>query len=62
MSSYFRKTKNPKTGEFEDAIWADDHYGKHKYGVMFSDGTYKESDHKWEFEDERKNPLLHSED
>lgn len=35
MSTYKRETKNPKTGEWENATWMDDHFGRHHYGVYF---------------------------
>lgn len=35
MSSYIQQTKHPETGEWEDAHWIDDKFGKHKYGVCF---------------------------
>lgn len=38
MSSYEKLTKHPKTGEWEKALWIDDRFGKHDYGVKFSDG------------------------
>jgi hypothetical protein len=50
MSSFHRLTKNPASGEFENAIWIDDYYGRHRYGVQFPDGTiYRQSDHNWVF-------------
>lgn len=51
MSTFYRRTKNPLTGEFEDALWMDDHFGRHRYGVHFPGGmVYRETDHNWEFE------------
>ena len=35
MSSYRRQTKNPKTGNWEEAFWVDDYFGRHQYGVLF---------------------------
>jgi hypothetical protein len=35
MSSYHRSTKHPVTGEWQEAFWIDDYYGKHVYGVRF---------------------------
>lgn len=35
MSSYNQQTKNPKTGEWENADWIDNYYGSHRYGVIF---------------------------
>ncbi len=37
MSSYRKKTKHPATGKIEDAMWIDDYFGPHRYGVKFSD-------------------------
>jgi hypothetical protein len=43
MSNFMKVTRNPATKEFEVAHWMDDHYGKHRYGVRFDDGsTYSE--------------------
>ena len=39
MSTYKMMTKNPDSGLWELATWHDDHFGKHKYGVEFMDGT-----------------------
>jgi hypothetical protein len=45
MSNYTAKARNPKTGNVEDAEFLDDFYGKHIYGVRFSDGcVYVESE------------------
>lgn len=55
MSDYLRKTKNPRTGEFEVAEWLDDYYGKHRYGVRFpsDNGEVRPADGRdWEFADE----------
>lgn len=53
MSDFIRRTKNPKTGRFEEAEWLDNYYGPHQYGVRFPDGTvYPETSQYWEFEDE----------
>ncbi len=39
MSTYFKHTKHPITGEWENAQWIDDYYGSHLYAVQFpSDG------------------------
>lgn len=55
MSTFIRRTKNPVTGRFEDAVWMDDYFGRHRYGVRFGDGqVYREGDHKWEFEDTQR--------
>lgn len=35
MSNFSRLTKNPDTGEFEIALWLDDYFGPHEYGVLF---------------------------
>ena len=39
MSSFYKKTKHPVTGSIENALWVDDHFGRHKYGVEFPDGS-----------------------
>jgi hypothetical protein len=38
MSNFYRQTKNPKTGQIEQAEWLDDYFGSRKYGVRFPDG------------------------
>jgi hypothetical protein len=38
MSTYKKITKNPSTGLYENATWHDDYFGRHLYGVEFSDG------------------------
>jgi len=38
MSTYSKQTKHPITGEWHEATWMDDFYGKHRYGVRFPDG------------------------
>jgi hypothetical protein len=35
MSSYLAKAKHPKTGKVAVAIFADDFFGRHHYGVIF---------------------------
>jgi len=35
MSTYQQITKHPWTGKYEDAIWIDDYFGPHLYGVRF---------------------------
>lgn len=37
MSNYSQKAINPKTGKQEVAEFLDDYFGKHRYGVKFSD-------------------------
>ena len=44
MSNYFKLTKHPKTGEWENAQWIDDFFGKHEYAVLFKDGSYWKPD------------------
>ena len=40
MSTYVDKAINPKTGKPQLALFIDDYYGSHRYGVGFkSDGT-----------------------
>lgn len=38
MSTYQAPAIHPDTGEIEMALFLDDHFGKHRYGVQFSDG------------------------
>lgn len=39
MSSYTQITKHPQTGVYEKALWIDDYFSPHVYGVKFeSDG------------------------
>jgi hypothetical protein len=54
MSSFTRITRNPRTGEFEEAEWLDDHFGPHHYGVRFPSGEiFNQRDHAWQFPRER---------
>jgi hypothetical protein len=39
MSTFHKSTRNPDTGKWEIAIWLDDHFGSHHYGVQFPDGN-----------------------
>lgn len=39
MSNYTAPTFHPVTGAIEDAVWMDDYFGPHRYGVRFGDGT-----------------------
>ena len=39
MSNFTRRTIHPVTGAIEEATWLDDHFGKHRYGVRFADGS-----------------------
>lgn len=52
MSSFICRAKNPETGEFEDAEWLDNYFGRHRYGVRFpsSGRVYPDRD-TWEFEE-----------
>lgn len=44
MSNFFKKTKNPRTGKWEQAAYLDNYFGARIYGVRFSDGkVYPES-------------------
>lgn len=38
MSSYIKTTKHPQTGKWQQAIWVDDYFGPHHYGVVFLKG------------------------
>lgn len=49
MSSFSRITKHPITGKWERAMWLDDYYGKHRYGVKFDNGdVFPGDDYDWE--------------
>lgn len=37
MSTFNKITKHPETGAMEEAVWMDDYYGRHHYGVKFPD-------------------------
>jgi hypothetical protein len=39
MSNYYDIAINPKTKSMEKAMWVDDAFGKHVYGVEFADGS-----------------------
>lgn len=46
-------TKNPNTGEWENALWLDNYFGQRKYGVQFKDGSvYNPDEVKLETRDE----------
>lgn len=36
MSNYSSPAYNPKENVIRDALWLDDHFGRHNYGVMFA--------------------------
>lgn len=38
MSNFIAPARHPDTGVIENAEWLDDHFGRHVYGVRFSDG------------------------
>jgi hypothetical protein len=48
-----RRTKNPATGEFENAAWLDDYFGRHRYGVQFpgEERVWRVDEHDWQFDD-----------
>lgn len=39
MSNFNEIARNPATGIVEMAYWIDNHFGPHRYGVRFLDGT-----------------------
>jgi hypothetical protein len=53
MSNFIRRTRNPVTGQFEDAVWLDDFFGPHCHGVQFPPDPTVHSDlaYEWEFGD-----------
>ena len=44
MSTYSKQTKHPVTGEWHEATWIDDYYGRHLYGVQFPDAKIFDPD------------------
>ncbi len=44
MSTYSKLTKHPYTGKWEKAIWYDDLFGSHHYGVVFPSEAKKYGD------------------
>jgi len=55
MSTYSKQTKHPVTGEWHEATWIDDFYGRHNYGVQFPDGgTYNPEKTKLETRDDEQ--------
>ena len=55
MSTYSKQTKHPITGEWHEATWIDDFYGRHRYGVQFPDGgTYNPDTTKLETRDDKQ--------
>jgi len=38
MSTYYAFTRHPRTGEWLEAMWIDNYFGQHRYGVQFADG------------------------
>ena len=58
MSSYQKQTQHPLTGAIENASWLDDYFGKHRYGVEFSDGkVFRADEYEW-LDDPRVNALV----
>jgi hypothetical protein len=56
MSCYYKVTKNPKTGQFEQAFWMD---VVRFYYVAFPDGSmYHEQYCLWEFQEEETKPVI----
>lgn len=44
MSNYYRKTKHPRTGEWEIAKWYDNMFGPNHNGVVFPSDVIKNPD------------------
>jgi hypothetical protein len=44
MSSFSKPSKHPVTGKWERALWIDDLFGKHRYGVCFPSDRDKQRD------------------
>ena len=55
MSNYYDKAIHPITGVVENALFIDDHFGRHIYGVMFSDEKiFRMSDVRYPPREEKK--------
>jgi hypothetical protein len=39
MSTYRKITRHPLTGVYSNAMWHDDYFGPHRYGVIFADDS-----------------------
>jgi len=39
MSTYTKRVKHPITEKWEEAVFVDDMFGSHNYGVKFPDGS-----------------------
>jgi hypothetical protein len=54
MSNFLRRTRHPKTGQFETAEWLDNYYANRVYGVRFPDSptVYHQLAREWEFDGE----------
>lgn len=35
MSSFYQPTVHPRSGKIAEALWIDDYFGSHRYGVRF---------------------------
>lgn len=44
MSHYFAKAIHPVTKQVEDALFMDDYFGRHQYGIKFEDGRIYRAD------------------
>jgi len=54
MSNFFKTTKHPVTGKFEEAIWLDGFFGGRRYGVQFPNGDiFNAESYKFETKESR---------
>lgn len=55
MSTYIRNTKHPHEDKFMPALWIDDYFGRHHYGVQFlgSEVIWDPEIHKMETNDKK---------
>jgi len=60
MSTYSKQTKHPVTGEWHEATWIDDYYGRHIYGIEFPDGEMFNAD-RTKLETRDDEPVTHTE-
>lgn len=54
MSHFVKDATHPETGKVEQAVWLDDYFGRHRYGVQFSDGQIFREDEVRECEDDAR--------
>lgn len=46
MSNYVGRAINPRTNQVQEALFIDDHFGRHRYGIRFAGEEYVWPAHK----------------